>query len=120
MLEARKVSLSQVERDLKNLSLASHVALRKMEGERGTRSKKENIWRFIFHLADLWQQGTGREPTAGYIDVSDPGRYVGEFYQFVVRCAALGKVSISTGDPGGTIVRALKEWRSKQNTGSNN
>jgi hypothetical protein len=117
MLETRKSSITELERDLRNLKLASAVALKTIEGEKSNRSKNKHIWNFIYHLADIWQHGTGEQPTTGYADEFNPGRYVGDFYQFIVRCAALGNVTLSNGDPGGTIVRVLKEWRTKQNTG---
>jgi hypothetical protein len=102
--------LAPFQRDVHRLYQASQAAVLKME--KGKKQREENIWNFVYHLADVWQDGTEKPPTCGYDDIQ--GQYVGDFYAFVVQCARLGNIQLSKGKPGGTIVKILKEWRQRK------
>ena len=102
--------LAKFQQDTHRLYLASQEAVLNMG--RGRRQKQENIRNFVWHLADVWLEGTGKPPTCGNDDIQ--GQYVGDFYAFVVQCARLGDIQLSKREPGGTIVKILKEWRQRK------
>ncbi len=103
--------LSQFQRDSHNMYLAAHAALSGLKNQKGKRERQENIWNFVWQLADIWQEGKRTQPTCGHNDIQEI--YVGDFYRFVVQCASLGNIQLSKGDPGGIIAKILEEWRQR-------
>lgn len=98
--------LDQFRKDAHRLYLAAHAALAGIE--KGKRQRRWNIRNFVWHLADVWQDGTGNPPTCSY----SAGSFVGDFYQFACACARLGAISIAGfGDPGSTIRDILRDRR---------
>lgn len=108
--------------DLNHYKAVTHMlynkalgALSQISGKRGARQREENIWNFVWFLADVWQIGTEKKPTCNYDGAQE--RFVGDFYQFVCECAELGSVQLSgSNSPGSTIRSILKERRDRQNS----
>lgn len=110
MRSEKSISLSALEQEIERLHLASIVAIKGIS--RGERGKQANVWEFIRRLAQVWKEGTGKQPTTNYSDYApEDSKYIGDFYFFVIDCAELGNIILSeNGDPGGTVRNALKEW----------
>jgi hypothetical protein len=102
--------LSRLGNDTRCLQRASRDALVSIEDERNTRQWQEHVWNFVWHLADVWEEGTGRKATCNYSGSSQS--FVGAFYRFVNECAGLGSIKLASfGDSGSLIPNILQVRR---------
>ena len=106
--------LKEFKENAHKVFMASLCALQRIKNQKSARPKKRNVWYFVWHLADVWLEGTGKEPTCSYNE--SKGCFVGDFYPFACECARLGAIKLAvSGDPGPLIRDILRERRSRQN-----
>lgn len=115
--EGKELVLNKQREMVRNLGLLGEDATRMarlvdaaldLEGHAG---RRENIpvRVFVEELAIIWKEGTGREPTCS----NDYAKncFTGDFYKFTLRCAEIGGIKLSTGDPGSTIHLILRKLK---------
>lgn len=99
----------RMKKDSATMERATGMLLRQMKDTKGVRQKDES-WRFVLDLANIWYAGTGKEPKTWHDGAKV--KYLGDFYYFVKKCAE-NRVEhlFNGGDPGSSIIKVLKVWK---------
>jgi hypothetical protein len=94
---------------VRKLMFAAHYSSKKLK-EKSKRNPETPRINFVYLLADIWEEGTGKEASIGKSESTEPpGQET--FYSFVVESAKTGNVSLADWGTSYSLVRDTLKLR---------